>query len=43
MARDGFICEQDYVRAENDYREWMIRDAESLRMYMLAVEGVRLY
>lgn len=42
MARDGFICEQDYVRAENDYREWMIRDADSLRMYMLAVEGVRL-
>ncbi|WP_255286619.1 MULTISPECIES: hypothetical protein [unclassified Bacillus (in: firmicutes)] len=42
MTRDGFICEQDYVSAENDYREWMIRDAESLTMYMLTVEGVRL-
>ncbi|MCM3677228.1 methyltransferase domain-containing protein [Peribacillus simplex] len=42
MARDGFICEQDYVSAENDYREWMMREAESLTMYMLAVEGVRV-
>jgi len=32
MARDGFISEQDYVSAENDYREWMLSDAESLTM-----------
>ncbi|MCE4048662.1 MULTISPECIES: class I SAM-dependent methyltransferase [Bacillaceae] len=42
MVRDGFITEKDYLRAENEYREWMVRDAESLMMYMLAVEGKRL-
>ncbi|WP_018392517.1 methyltransferase domain-containing protein [Bacillus sp. 37MA] len=42
MERDGFITEKEYVTAENEYREWMIQEAQSLTMYMLAVEGVRL-
>jgi ubiquinone/menaquinone biosynthesis C-methylase UbiE len=42
MERDGYITKHEYVTAENDYREWMLKDARSLSMYMLAVEGVRL-
>ncbi|MED4531544.1 methyltransferase domain-containing protein [Metabacillus fastidiosus] len=42
MERDGFITEKEYVKAEKEYREWMIQDAQSLMMYMLEVEGVRL-
>lgn len=42
MERDGYITKHEYVTAENEYREWMIQDAQSLSMYMLAVEGVRL-
>ncbi|OAH59277.1 ubiquinone biosynthesis methyltransferase UbiE [Domibacillus aminovorans] len=42
MERDGFITEKEYMTAENEYREWMIQEAKSLTMYMLAVEGVRL-
>ncbi|SFL82040.1 Methyltransferase domain-containing protein [Paenibacillus sp. 1_12] len=42
MERDGYITKHDYVTAENEYREWMIQDAQALTMYMLAVEGVRL-
>ncbi len=42
MERDGYITENEYMTAENEYREWMIQEAQSLTMYMLAVEGVRL-
>jgi ubiquinone/menaquinone biosynthesis C-methylase UbiE len=42
MERDGYITEKEYIKAEKEYREWMIQDAQSLKMYMLAVEGVRL-
>lgn len=42
MERDGFITEKEYVKAEKEYREWMIQYAQSLTMYMLAVEGVKL-
>ncbi|WP_462409415.1 methyltransferase domain-containing protein [Neobacillus sp. Marseille-QA0830] len=41
MERDGFISEGEYLNAEKEYREWMVRDAQSLTMYMLAVEGIR--
>ncbi|GED15449.1 methyltransferase domain-containing protein [Aneurinibacillus migulanus] len=41
MKRDGYITEKEYVIAEKEYREWVIQDAQSLTMYMLAVEGVR--
>jgi SAM-dependent methyltransferase len=41
MARDGYIAEEAYRLAENEYREWVAREAEAMRMYMLAVEGVR--
>ncbi|WP_339167405.1 methyltransferase domain-containing protein [Brevibacillus sp. FSL L8-0520] len=41
MERDGYITEKEYVAAESEYREWIIRDAQALTMYMLAVEGVR--
>ncbi|CAM3538097.1 methyltransferase domain-containing protein [Marinicrinis lubricantis] len=41
MARDGYITEQEYLKAENEYREWMVQDAGMLSMYMLAVEGLR--
>ena len=42
MERDGYITENDYLTAEKEYREWIIQDANSLTMYMLAVEGVRV-
>lgn len=42
MERDGFISERDYLNAETEYREWMVSDAQSLSMYMLAVEGIRV-
>jgi ubiquinone/menaquinone biosynthesis C-methylase UbiE len=42
MERDGYITEKGYMIAENEYREWMLQEAQSLTMYMLAVEGVRL-
>lgn len=42
MEIDGYITEKEYMIAENEYREWMIQEAQSLTMYMLAVEGVRL-
>jgi ubiquinone/menaquinone biosynthesis C-methylase UbiE len=42
MERDGFITEKEYRQAEREYREWMIQDAQYLKMYMLAVEGVKL-
>ncbi|MEJ8548509.1 class I SAM-dependent methyltransferase [Brevibacillus borstelensis] len=41
MERDGYITEDEYVTAENEYREWMRKDAQALTMYMVAVEGVR--
>jgi len=41
MEKDGFITEKDYLKAEKEYREWMVQDAQFLSMYMLAVEGVR--
>lgn len=41
MERDGYITEKEYMTAENEYREWMIQEAQSLTMYMLAVEGMR--
>ncbi|PKG22692.1 ubiquinone biosynthesis methyltransferase UbiE [Niallia nealsonii] len=41
MEKDGFITEKAYLKAEKEYREWMVQDAQSLTMYMLAVEGVR--
>lgn len=41
MEKDGFITEKDYLNAEKEYREWTVQDAQSLTMYMLAVEGVR--
>lgn len=42
MERDGFLSEGDYLNAEKEYRKWMVRDAQSLTMYMLAVEGIRV-
>ncbi|WP_314004041.1 methyltransferase domain-containing protein [uncultured Paenibacillus sp.] len=42
MERDGYLTEKEYVEAEKEYREWIMQDAQSLTMYMLAVEGVRL-
>lgn len=42
MERDGFITEMEYRNSEREYREWMIQDAQYLKMYMLAVEGVKL-
>jgi len=42
MERDGYITENDYLTAEKEYRKWIIQDATSLTMYMLAVEGVRI-
>jgi SAM-dependent methyltransferase len=41
MEREGYITEKEYMTAENEYREWMIHEAQSLTLYMLAVEGVR--
>ncbi|MCR8630131.1 class I SAM-dependent methyltransferase [Paenibacillus radicis (ex Xue et al. 2023)] len=41
MERDGYITEKEFMAAENEYREWMIQEAQSLTMYMLTVEGVR--
>lgn len=41
MEKDGFITEKDYLNAEKEYREWIVQDAQSLTMYMLAVEGER--
>ena len=41
MERDGFITENEYRKVEREYREWMIQDAQYLKMYMLAVEGVK--
>ncbi|MGX1373191.1 hypothetical protein RKD56_000269 [Priestia megaterium] len=41
MERDGYITEIEYITAEKEYREWMTKEAQSLTMYMLAVEGVR--
>lgn len=41
MEQDGYITEQQYKTAEEEYQEWIVRDAQSLSMYMLAVEGVR--
>ncbi|WP_028401649.1 class I SAM-dependent methyltransferase [Ectobacillus panaciterrae] len=42
MEGDRYITEKEYVTAEKEYREWMVQEAQSLTMYMLAVEGVRL-
>lgn len=41
MERDGFISKEEYIRAEQEYREWALSDEESVTMYMLTVEGVR--
>lgn len=41
MERDGYSSEKEYVTAETEYREWMGKEAQSLTMYMLAVEGVK--
>ncbi|MCM2534700.1 class I SAM-dependent methyltransferase [Neobacillus pocheonensis] len=42
MERDGFITEKEYRKAEKEYSEWMFQDAQYLKMYMLAIEGVKL-
>lgn len=41
MERDGYLTESEYLLVEKEYREWMLQEAQSLFMYMLAVEGVR--
>ncbi|MDF2014214.1 methyltransferase domain-containing protein [Priestia megaterium] len=41
MERDGYITEIEYTTTEKEYREWVTKEAQSLTMYMLAVEGVR--
>jgi len=41
MKRDGYITEIEYMTAEKEYREWVTKEAQSLTMYMLAVEGIR--
>ncbi|MEF3303554.1 methyltransferase domain-containing protein [Paenibacillus sp. GYB003] len=41
MAKDGYVTEREYKTAEDEYREWIRSDADSLTMYMLAVEGVK--
>jgi ubiquinone/menaquinone biosynthesis C-methylase UbiE len=42
MERDGFTSKRDYLNAEKEYREWTVQDAQSLTMYMLGVEGIRV-
>ncbi|MED3854308.1 methyltransferase domain-containing protein [Priestia megaterium] len=42
MERDGYITEIEYMTAEKEYREWVTKEAQSLTMYMLAVEGIRI-
>ena len=41
MERDGCITAQAYTAAEQDYRAWCREEAQSMSMYMLAVEGLR--
>ncbi|MCZ8515423.1 methyltransferase domain-containing protein [Paenibacillus filicis] len=41
MVRDGYMEESDVISAEQEYREWIFSEAQSLTMYMLAVEGTR--
>jgi SAM-dependent methyltransferase len=41
MARDRYIAEEAYRLVESEYREWCVREAGAMEMYMLAVEGVR--
>jgi|GEM_PF-4387440 len=43
MERDGYITREEYVTAEQEYREWIAKEAESLTMYMVAIEGKRLF
>jgi len=41
MARDGYGTLEAWQRAETDYRKWVAEEAVSIKMYMLAAEGVR--
>ncbi|WP_217595428.1 methyltransferase domain-containing protein [Cohnella sp. GbtcB17] len=41
MARDGFGDSKAWERAESEYRRWVAEEATSIRMYMLAAEGIR--
>ncbi|MDI4647604.1 class I SAM-dependent methyltransferase [Cohnella hashimotonis] len=41
MARDGYGDPKAWKRAESEYRHWAAEEAISIRLYMLAAEGVR--
>ncbi|MCD1258972.1 methyltransferase domain-containing protein [Paenibacillus athensensis] len=41
MARDGFTTAEQHAAAERDYRAWLLDGAQAMRMYMLAVSGIR--
>ncbi|MDG0792018.1 hypothetical protein OMP38_14980 [Cohnella ginsengisoli] len=41
MARDGYGTPEAWEQAESEYRRWVAEAAISIKMYMLAAEGIR--
>ncbi|MFD2334018.1 methyltransferase domain-containing protein [Cohnella sp. GCM10020058] len=41
MARDGYGTQEQWKRAESEYRRWVAEEAVSVKMYMLAAEGFK--
>lgn len=41
LVADGYLREEERLQAELDYRAWIEAEAQSQKMYLLSVEGVR--
>lgn len=39
MVADGYLTEEERAEAEISYRTWIVQKAQSMKMYLLAVEG----
>ncbi|GAB3328245.1 methyltransferase domain-containing protein [Larkinella ripae] len=39
LVNDGYISEEDRIRAIEDYDQWIATTGESMQLYLLAVEG----
>jgi ubiquinone/menaquinone biosynthesis C-methylase UbiE len=42
LVKDGYIAEAERLSAMKAYSEWVAHEGQSMRMYLLAVEGRRL-
>jgi hypothetical protein len=40
MVRDGFVSEAERHAAEQEYRAWVVADAEAMALHLVAVHGV---